>query len=82
MGNRRLRRAVLDELEWDPRVNSTRLAVAASGCDVTVAGRVASECERLAALQAAFAAAGVRSVRDRIIVDGVYAAAAPLVAAW
>jgi len=74
MGNRALQRAVLDELEWDPRVNTSRLTVAARGGDVTVVGRVATECERLAALQAAFVAAGVRSVCDRIIVEGVVAA--------
>jgi len=76
MSDHTLRRAVMDELEWDPRVDTAHLTVAAREGDVTLAGRVASDCERLAALQAAFAAAGVRSVSDRIIVDRVRVAGA------
>jgi len=82
MSDRRLRLAVQEELQWDPQVDATRLGVVAIDGAITLTGRASSHKERLAALKAAFAAAGVQSVADRIVVDraGVGPAPSPVLA--
>jgi osmotically-inducible protein OsmY len=61
-----LRRAVVDELEWDPRVEAVRIGVSAADGVVTLTGAVANAAERTAARHATFRVRGVRSVADQL----------------
>ena len=63
-----LQQAVLEELEFEPRVNAGHVGVAASGGVVTLTGDVSRYSEKTAAVMAAESVHGVTSVADRITV--------------
>src|SRR5688572_1431425 len=61
---------VVDELAWDPQVNSSHIAVTVSdGGIVRLDGSVGSYAEKLAAEKAAFRIAGVQAVADELKVN-------------
>lgn len=59
-------RAVTQELEWDPRVDSKAIGVSVKNGVVTLAGFVDSYAKKLAARDAAHAVSGVLDVADQI----------------
>ncbi|HZR95163.1 MAG TPA: BON domain-containing protein [Gaiellaceae bacterium] len=59
-----LREAVLAELEWDPKVDDSRIRVSAKNGAVVLGGYVTSYPEKRAALEAAERIHGVRTVAD------------------
>jgi osmotically-inducible protein OsmY len=61
-----LRGEVLDELEWEPSVNASRIGVAARDGVVTLTGEVASYHEKLEAERAALRVEGVKGVASEI----------------
>ena len=61
-----LRQAVLNELEWDPRIKSSRVAVRIEDGIATLSGVVDSNSEKEAALYAASRVFGVRGVAEEI----------------
>lgn len=61
-----LRRAILEELDWDALVDATQLDVTVDGGLVTVVGTVSSVAEKVAALQATEAVVGVHDVVVRV----------------
>jgi osmotically-inducible protein OsmY len=63
-----LQQAVLEELEFEPRVNARHVGVVASGGVVTLTGDVSRYSEKTAAVMAAERVHGVTSVADRITV--------------
>ncbi|MEX2283417.1 MAG: BON domain-containing protein [Gemmatimonadota bacterium] len=64
-----LQRDVVEELAWDPQVDSSHIAVTVSdGGIVTLAGSVGSFAEKLAAEMAALRVAGVRAIADELAV--------------
>ena len=60
---------VLDELAWDPQVDSSDIAVTVHDNIVTLAGHTATYMEKLAAEKAARRVKGVKAVVDDIDVD-------------
>lgn len=66
MSDNELQRAVLDELDWDPRVNAGQIGVTAHGGVVTLTGHVGSFTQKLAAEQAASRVKNVRAVANDI----------------
>lgn len=62
MTDKTLQQAVLDELEWEPSVNSAHIGVTASNGIVTLAGHVPSYAEKFAAERAAERVTGVKGV--------------------
>ena len=66
MSDIKLRQAVLDELEWDPRVNAAHIGVTAEGSVITLSGFVSTYAEKLAAERAAKRVAGVRGIAQEI----------------
>jgi len=63
-----IRESVLDELQWAPEVDASRVAVEVDGGFVTLSGAVDSLTERLAAKRAAQRVRGVTNVHDDIAV--------------
>ena len=61
-----LRKAVLDELDWEPRINSSRIAVGLEDGIATLSGEVESYAEKETALHAASRVFGVRGVADEL----------------
>ena len=61
-----LKKAVLNELGWDPSVNASRIGVSMEGGIATLSGEVESYAEKVAALHAASRVFGVRGVADEI----------------
>jgi osmotically-inducible protein OsmY len=61
-----LQRDVLSELNWEPGVDASHLAVSARNGVVTLSGRVSSYLEKLAAEQVAKRVAGVSAVVNKI----------------
>ena len=59
-----VRDAVLEQLEWDSRVNASAIGVTASGGTVTLTGFIDSYAGKLAAERAAKRARGVRAVAN------------------
>jgi osmotically-inducible protein OsmY len=59
-----LQRDVLDELAWDPAVDSSHIGVLINDSVVTLSGHVGSYAEKLAAEKAARRIAGVKAVVD------------------
>jgi len=62
MTDKTLQQAVLDELEWEPSVNSAHIGVTANDGVVTLTGHVPSYAEKFAAERAAERIAGVKGV--------------------
>ena len=69
-----LRSDVEDELEWDPAVPSTSIAVSVTDHAVTLAGTVHLLAHRLAAVHAAQRIKGVHAIVDEIVVAPANAA--------
>lgn len=65
-GDVELRERVLEELEWDPRIDPSRLHVHASDGAVSLGGTVTTYSQRVAAVQAAERVRGVKVVADGI----------------
>lgn len=61
-----LQKDVLDELDWDPRVDAAHIGVTVTDGVVTLAGRVPSYEERLRAEKAAKRVAGVKGVANEL----------------
>jgi len=61
-----LRQLVLDELDFDPRVNAAHIGVSADNGVVTLTGHVGSYAEKLAAEQAARRVKGVHALAEEI----------------
>ncbi|AGK56339.1 hypothetical protein HYPDE_23263 [Hyphomicrobium denitrificans 1NES1] len=61
-----LRQLVLDELEFEPSIDSTGIGVAANGGVVTLSGHVRSYAEKVAAFQATRRVKGVRAIAQEI----------------
>ncbi len=64
--DRDLQRDILDEIEWDPRVNGVDIGVVAQGGVVTLTGSVECYPEKLAAEKAALRVSGVKAVDNDI----------------
>ncbi|HVE22868.1 MAG TPA: BON domain-containing protein [Acidocella sp.] len=66
MNDHDIRQHVIDELEFDPRVNAAHIGVAVSNNIVTLTGHVASYLEKLAAEQATRRVKGVYGIAQEI----------------
>jgi len=66
MTDAKLRQDVLDELEFEPRIDAAHIGVAAENGVVTVSGHVPSYSQKVAAVQAVWRVKGVRAVADEI----------------
>lgn len=64
--NELLQRDVLDELAWDPAVDSSGIGVTVRDSVVTLSGKVPSYAEKLAAEKATKRVAGVKAVVDEL----------------
>jgi osmotically-inducible protein OsmY len=67
--NTELQRDVMDELEFEPRVNAANIGVIAKNGIVTLTGKVSSYAEEYAATEAAERVNGVKAVTDEMKVD-------------
>lgn len=65
-GDGELRERVLEELEWDPRIDPSELHVRANDGAVSLRGTVTTYSQRLAAVRAAERVRGVKAVADGI----------------
>jgi osmotically-inducible protein OsmY len=61
-----LQQNVIDELAWEPSINSAHIGVAADNGVVTLTGHVSNLCEKIAAEEAVKHVAGVRGVAERL----------------
>jgi osmotically-inducible protein OsmY len=61
-----LKSEVLDELEWEPSINATRIGVAVKEGVATLSGEVESYHEKVEAERAALRVAGVRGIASEI----------------
>lgn len=66
MNDLQLRKDVLDELEFEPRVNAALIGVAVERGAVTLTGHVSTYPEKLAAVKAVRRVKGVRAIADEI----------------
>lgn len=64
--DKKLQRAVLDELEWEPSVNAAHVGVSVNNGIVTLTGHVPSYAEKYAAERAAKRVYGVAAVADEL----------------
>ncbi len=67
--NKELQLEVLQELDWDPRVNAENIGVTAKDGVVTLSGEVSSYFEKMAAEQAVKRVAGVEAVAEELEVE-------------
>jgi osmotically-inducible protein OsmY len=66
MDEKALQKAVIEELEWDPELDSAHIGVAAKDGAITLSGHVSTYAEKWAAVKAAERVAGVVAVADEI----------------
>ena len=66
MSDKELQQSVLDELDFDPRIEAANIGVAVNNAVVTLNGHVSSYAEKLAAEQAARRVKGVRALAQEI----------------
>ena len=66
--NSQLRRKVIDELEWDPSIDASKIGVAAKDGVVTLTGTVSSYLEKQNAEQATKCITGVKAVADELTI--------------
>ena len=66
MTDKSLRQAVIDELEWEPRINAAGIRVAAKNGVVTLTGRVGTYAEKSAAEKAAGRVIGTKAVVEEL----------------
>lgn len=62
---------VRETLEWDPRVNEMRVAIAADDGHVTLSGSVPTYYEKIRASEDAWSVAGVRTVDNELYVGAI-----------
>lgn len=67
--NAQLRRKVIDELEWDPSIDASKIGIAAKDGIVTLTGTVSSYMEKQNAEQDAKSITGVKAVADELTID-------------
>jgi len=69
-----LQRDVIDELHWDPAVDSAEIGVAARDGVVTLAGQVDTFAKKYAAVRAAERVAGVRAIAEdlKVVIPTIY----------
>jgi osmotically-inducible protein OsmY len=67
MGDKTLRQFIIDELDFEPSIDSANIGVAVENGVVTLSGHVATYAEKIAAERAAWSGPGVTSVVDRLI---------------
>ena len=67
-----LKRDVINELKWDPSVDSTQIKVSSNDGIITLKGTVPHYIEKMAAEQAAQRVGGVRAVADELEVKGKF----------
>jgi len=68
MGDKQIRQNIIDELDFDPRIDGAHVGVAVENGIVTLTGHVGSYTERVAAEKAAQKVRGVRGVVEEITV--------------
>ena len=61
-----LKKAVLDELTWEPSVNSAHIGVTANGGVITLTGHVDNYAQKMSAEKAASRVKGVKAVAEEI----------------
>lgn len=66
MDDKQLRQAVIDELEFDPRIDAANVGVAVDDGIVTLTGHVSSYVEKVAAEKAARRVKGVRALAEEL----------------
>jgi osmotically-inducible protein OsmY len=66
MNDRELQQCVIDELEFDPSIDSANIGVTASAGVVTLTGHVSAYIQKLAAERAAWRVKGVRGIAQEI----------------
>jgi osmotically-inducible protein OsmY len=66
MNDKELQQRVIDELDFDPRIDAAHIGVAVNNAVVTLNGHVSSYAEKLAVEQAARRVKGVRAVAQEI----------------
>jgi osmotically-inducible protein OsmY len=66
MNDMNLKKAILDELEWEPSINAEHIGVAVDDGVVTLAGHVRSYAEKIAAETAVRRVKGVRGIAEEI----------------
>jgi osmotically-inducible protein OsmY len=66
MSDSALRQDIIDELEFEPRVNAAHIGVAVENGVVTLSGHVGSYAEKLAAEKAAKRVKGVHAIAEKI----------------
>ena len=64
-----LKQLVLDELQWDPKVDHAHIGVTSSDGSVTVSGHVSSYASKFAATDAVKRVRGVKAIGDEIEVN-------------
>ena len=68
MSDMTLRQDIIDELDFDPSIDSANIGVAVSHGVATLTGHVSSYSEKLAAEKAAQRVKGVRAIAQEIVV--------------
>jgi osmotically-inducible protein OsmY len=68
MDDKQLRQAIMDELEFDPRIEAANIGVAVDDGIVTLSGHVSSYVEKVAAEKAARRVKGVRALAEELAV--------------
>ena len=71
MGDRELKRDILEELDFEPSVHATDLGIAVDGGVVTITGHLPTLTAKTTALEIVEAVAGVRAIADEIEVRSV-----------
>jgi hypothetical protein len=66
MSDKILRQAIVDELDFEPSIDSTNIGVAVENGVVTLTGHVASYAEKVAAERAVERIRGVRAIAEKI----------------
>ena len=66
MDDKQLRQHIVDELEFDPRINAANIGVAVNNGVVTLTGHVSSYVEKVAAEKATRRVKGVRALAEEL----------------
>lgn len=69
MSDDQLRRAIVEELAWDPKIDSSSIDVSADSGVVTLRGTVGSYAEKCEAGRDALRVRGIRRLQDELIVE-------------
>lgn len=66
MNDKQLRQDILDELDFDPRLDSTKIGITVRGGVVTLSGHVSSYAEKIAAERATWRVKGVKAIAQEL----------------